>query len=61
MIVCNTYDYLETKLNDVVNKDKFDNNGYYEITYSDEKDNEHLNPIEYQIENDKNIKVNRKI
>ncbi len=35
MIVCNTYDYLETKLNDVVNKDKFDDNGYYEITYSD--------------------------
>ena len=60
MLVCNTYDYLETKLNDVVNKDKFDDNGYYEITYSDEKNNEHLNPIEYTIENDEHIKLNRK-
>lgn len=61
MVVSGTYDYLEKKLNDVVNKDKFDHNGYYEITYSDEKDNDYINPIEYTNENDELIKINRKV
>ncbi len=60
-IIYPTYDYLETKLRDIVNKDKFDDNGYYEITYSDEKDNDYVKPIEYTIENGEHIKSNRKV